>query len=225
MPRPLRFKADTSCRDVTVRGSTRVGEGIPCSPPKVFTQLHRALWRCAATLRTVRVGMQGIVARQSGRGMRSIRYTVTRLLVLHVKSGERAEASFDDFARLLEPTDVVVVNDAATIPGSVFGATLDSEPFELRLLSLPDARGEADAAVLGAGDWRTPTEKRAAPPAISAGSSLLVCGLRARVVRAEGRRVRVAFEGDRDEAVARLYRAGKPVQYAHIAERLPLWDV
>jgi S-adenosylmethionine:tRNA ribosyltransferase-isomerase len=149
----------------------------------------------------------------------------TRLLVLHAKSGEKAEASFDDFARLLDPRDVVVVNDAATIPGSVFGATTNDEPFELRLLSLPDARGEADAAVLGAGDWHTPTEKRSAPPRLVAGSALRVSGLAARVVRAEGRRVRVAFDGDRDAAVSRLYRAGKPVQYAHIAEALPLWDV
>jgi S-adenosylmethionine:tRNA ribosyltransferase-isomerase len=149
----------------------------------------------------------------------------TRLLVLRADTGEKAEASFDDFARLLEPSDVVVVNDAATIPGSVFGATLHGEPFELRLLSLPDARGEADAAVLGAGDWHTPTEKRAAPPSLAAGASLIVSGLAARVVRAQGRRVRIAFEGDRDGAVSRLYRAGKPVQYAHIAEPLPLWDV
>ncbi len=158
----------------------------------------------------------------------------TRLLVLRADSGEKAEASFDDFARLLEPSDVVVVNDAATIPGSVFGATLRGEPFELRLLSLPDVRGEADAAVLGAGDWHTPTEKRAAPPSLAAGASLVVSGLAARVVRAQGRRVRIAFEGDHaggsavfdhDSAVSRLYRAGKPVQYAHIAEPLPLWDV
>jgi S-adenosylmethionine:tRNA ribosyltransferase-isomerase len=149
----------------------------------------------------------------------------TRLLVLHAKSGEKEEASFDDFARLLDPSDVVVVNDAATIPGSVFGATKNDEPFELRLLSLPDARGEADAAILGAGDWHTPTEKRSAPPSLSAGSALRVSGLDARVVRADGRRVRIVFEGDRDGAVSRLYRAGKPVQYAHIAEPLPLWDV
>ncbi|HEX4512369.1 MAG TPA: S-adenosylmethionine:tRNA ribosyltransferase-isomerase [Polyangiaceae bacterium] len=150
----------------------------------------------------------------------------TRLLVLRANTGEKAEASFDDLARLLAPSDVVVVNDAATIPGSVFGATRDGAPFELRLLSLPDARGEADAAVLGAGDWHTPTEKRAAPPSLARGASLVVSGLTARVVRVDGaRRVRVAFEGDRDDAVSRLYRAGKPVQYAHITEPLPLWEV
>ena len=149
----------------------------------------------------------------------------TRLLVLHAKSGERAEAPFEDFARLLEPSDVVVVNDAATIPGSVFGATSKGEPFELRLLSLPDARNEVDAALLGAGDWRTPTEKRAAPPSLASGATLVVSGLRARVVHVEGRRVRVAFGADHDDATARLYRAGKPVQYAYIAAPLPLWDV
>jgi S-adenosylmethionine:tRNA ribosyltransferase-isomerase len=149
----------------------------------------------------------------------------TRLLVLHAKSGDMREASFDDFARLLEPSDVVVVNDAATIPGSVFGAAANGEPFELRLLSLPDGRGECDAALLGAGDWHTPTEKRAAPPKLAVGNALVIGGIAARIVRLDGRRARVAFDGDRDSAVSRLYRAGKPVQYAHISEPLPLWEV
>ena len=149
----------------------------------------------------------------------------TRLLVLGSTSGDRREASFDDFPRLLDPSDVVVVNDAATIPASVFGETRRGEPFELRFLSLPDERDEADAALLGAGDWHTPTEKRSAPPAFAAGDALVVGGLLAHVVTATGRRVRVRFEVPRDDAIARLYRAGKPVQYTHIREPLPLWEV
>src|SRR6185312_7455345 len=97
---------------------------------------------------------------------------------------------------------------------------------------LPDDRGELDAVVLGVGaiganapdqeTWHTPTEKRPAPPPLAPGDRVLG----ATVLRAlASRRVRLRFEGDHDDVVASLYRAGKPVQYAHIPAPLPLWDV
>jgi S-adenosylmethionine:tRNA ribosyltransferase-isomerase len=150
----------------------------------------------------------------------------TRLLVLHAASGDVREAAFDDFSRMLSPGDVVVVNDAATIPSSVFGETARGEGLELRLLGLPDERGECDVVVLGEGDYRTPTERRKDPPALAPGDALLAGGVEARVVSiAAARRAHVRFEVEHDAAVARLYRAGRPVQYAHIREPLPLWDV
>ena len=145
----------------------------------------------------------------------------TRLLVVRVASGRFHEAPRDELASLLDPRDVVVVNDAATLPASIFG-----DGIEARLLGVPDASGECDAVVLGAGDWRTPTERRAPPPPLAVGDRVALGGLEAVVVRAPGgRRVRLRFLADRDAAVARLYAAGKPVQYAHIREPLPLWDV
>ncbi len=149
----------------------------------------------------------------------------TRLLVVRVASGDVSEARFDGFARLLSAGDVVVLNDAATLPASVFGATARGEPLELRLLAMPDASGACDAVVLGAGDYRTPTERRAPPPPLALGGALSVSGLEAVVTRVgTERRVRLRFQ-DREDAIARLYRAGKPVQYAHVREPLALWDV
>jgi len=88
-------------RGVTVRWSTRTGRAIPCSLPKVFTQRQRALWRWAAMLRTVRVGMPGIAARQRRSGMRSTRYAVTRLFVPQAAS--RASCISGDRSTRLPP--------------------------------------------------------------------------------------------------------------------------
>ena len=147
----------------------------------------------------------------------------TRLLVIQPRI---REAPFADLAEHFHAGDVLVVNDAATIPSSIFGETEDGAPIELRLLALPDETREADVVVLGAGNFRTPTELRAPPPALRAGDLLLVADLEATVVSAgRARQVRVRFERPRDEVIAELYRVGRPVQYAHIHEPLPLWDV
>jgi len=156
----------------------------------------------------------------------------TRLLVVDVASRSFREAAPGDLPAFFGLGDVLVVNDAATMAASVLGTTERGEPIELRLLSLPDDRGELDAVVLGVGaiganapdqeTWHTPTEKRPAPPPLAPGDRVLG----ATVLRASAsRRVRLRFEGDHDDVVASLYRAGKPVQYAHIPAPLPLWDV
>jgi S-adenosylmethionine:tRNA ribosyltransferase-isomerase len=149
----------------------------------------------------------------------------TRLLVIRVGSGEVREAALTELPALLEPGDVMVVNDAATLPASIFGVTKKDVAIELRLLALPDPARTCDAVVFGAGDWHTPTEHRARPPVLSPGDGILVGGLDARVLSCNGRVVRLRFERDRDELIAALYRAGRPVQYAHMEGALPLWDV
>jgi S-adenosylmethionine:tRNA ribosyltransferase-isomerase len=150
----------------------------------------------------------------------------TRLLVIRVASRTVREASIAELPELLSPGDALVVNDAATLPASLFGRTRKNEPLELRLLALPGASRQCDVVVFGRGDWRTPTEHRAAPPPLSPGDVLLFDALEARVVSArDARRAVVVFERDRDEVVAALYRAGKPVQYAHMSGELHLWDV
>jgi len=150
----------------------------------------------------------------------------TRLLVVRVASRTFAEAPRDEIVRLLRPGDVVVVNDAATLPASIFGVSARGESLEVRLLSPPDASSECDAVVLGEGDWRTPTERRAPPPSLAPGEAITIAGASATVLRATAaRRVRLRFERPRDASIADLYRAGKPVQYAHISAPLPLWDV
>ena len=150
----------------------------------------------------------------------------TKLLVVRTKSRTFFAAPSGDLPRFFGPGDLLVVNDAATLPASLFGETSRGEPVEVRLLGLPDDAGECDAVVLGAGDWHTPTERRPPPPPLAPGDRLALRDLAATVLRAGGpRRARLRFEGGRDRAVARVYAAGKPVQYAHIVAPLPLWDV
>jgi len=164
-----------------------------------------------------------------------------RELRLLVVDGARATAPrlhrADELPSLLGPGDVVVVNDAATLPASIAARTREGEPVELRLVG---ARGDASgavrftAALLGAGDHRTPTEHRPAPPPLPAGTLLSAGPLSVEIVRAAPftpRLVDVGFRlRDRDEASlaeiwAALYVQGRPVQYAHVPSPLALWDV
>jgi S-adenosylmethionine:tRNA ribosyltransferase-isomerase len=123
--------------------------------------------------------------------------------------------------------DLVVVNDAATLPASLRGATATGEALEARLLASRD--GTWRAVLFGAGDWRTRTEDRPMPPRVRAGDSLAFgSGLDARVegIALSSERLvdlRFALEGDRFWSA--LYKEGRPVQYAHIAAPLALWHV
>lgn len=127
-------------------------------------------------------------------------------------------APFASLASRLAPGDLLVVNDAATFPGSLFG-TARGQPFELRVLGpLGDT---LDGVLLGAGDWRTRTEDRPPPPALSVGDHVQIAGERARVVAADGRRVSLAVR----DAIDLVYRRGAPIQYAHRTSALALWDV
>jgi len=136
----------------------------------------------------------------------------TRLLIVSVARHHFAEGSFAELPRLLSKGDVVVVNDAATLPASVVGHTVRGAPIELRLLALPNAERECDAVIFGAGDWHTPTERRSPPPSLSAGDALVFGSLEATVVLVQpAHRVHLRFERSRDETVAALYRQGRPV--------------
>jgi S-adenosylmethionine:tRNA ribosyltransferase-isomerase len=133
-----------------------------------------------------------------------------------------------DLARLLRAGDLLVVNDAATVPASLIATTRDESSVEVRLASrLDETRWRA--VVFGAGDWRTPTERRPAAPPLATGEELTFAfGLRARVEHVDGaapRLIVLAFGGDAAAFWARLYRQGRPVQYAHVARPLELWHV
>ncbi|HEU5294378.1 MAG TPA: S-adenosylmethionine:tRNA ribosyltransferase-isomerase [Burkholderiaceae bacterium] len=140
-----------------------------------------------------------------------------------------ARARLIDFLR---PGDLVVANDAATLPASLYGV---HEPtgsaIEVRLagrrsLRVDDVR-EFSAVVFGAGDHRTRTEERPLPPPLRAGDALALGPLRATVQRTLGhpRLIALRFEGDADAIWAGIARHGKPIQYAHIEDPLALWDV
>jgi S-adenosylmethionine:tRNA ribosyltransferase-isomerase len=107
----------------------------------------------------------------------------TRLLVIDPCSHQRQDAQISDLPRYLRPGDLLVLNDAATLPGSLPAHTARGEPIELRLAG-PAERDQFQAVVFGAGDYRTRTEDRAAPPELAAGDEIRIgdgTGLTARV--------------------------------------------
>lgn len=146
-----------------------------------------------------------------------------RLVSIDRASGRIALSDFLQLPELFRAGDVVVVNDAATLPGSLRGATADGAQFELRLAG-PIELGRLTGVILGDGDWRTRTEDRAAPPRLAAGDVVSIAGIAARVAVADGRRIEVEAASD-DELWRALYSNGAPVQYAYRNDPLPLHAV
>jgi len=134
-----------------------------------------------------------------------------------------------EFANLLRPGDVVVANDAATLPASLSGQhSRTGRRIEVRLAgreSLDEIR-QFSAVVFGEGDFRTPTEDRSKPPALKRGDRLELGRLRGTVVRLlnHPRLILLQFEGSPWEIWEGLARHGRPVQYAHVPTPLAVWD-
>ena len=154
-----------------------------------------------------------------------------KLLVVNA-AGLLQYAPRSELARFLRRGDLLVANDAATLPASLHGLHLRSGGLvEVRLagrrsLAVDDVR-EFTAIVFGAGDHRTRTEDRASPPPLLAGDGLHLGPLHATVQRSLGhpRLIELRFDGDPDSVWAGLARHGRPIQYAHITRPLALWDV
>ena len=153
-------------------------------------------------------------------------------LLVASRDGALESAPRSRFADLVSPGDLVVANDAATLPASLAGRHERSgRSIELRLArraSFDDESWRAfQAVVFGEGDSRLPTERRLAPPALIEGDVLLLGPLEARVTRILGhpRFVEIEFRETADAIREGLARHGRPVQYAHVARPLALWDV
>jgi S-adenosylmethionine:tRNA ribosyltransferase-isomerase len=154
-----------------------------------------------------------------------------RLLVID-RHGELHHAERSHLARWLRPGDLLVANDAATLPASLHGTHLRTgEPIEVRLAGRASLRVDAvhtfTAIVFGAGDFRTRTEDRPPPPALHAGDRLQLGPLQATVARLldHPRLIELRFDGDADAIWAGIARHGRPIQYAHVPQPLALWDV
>lgn len=163
-----------------------------------------------------------------------------RLLAVDRDSGALRDLAIVDLPALLRAGDLLVVNDAATLPASLRARVAGGAPLELRLtggLVGPLAR----AVLFDADDWRTPTERRRAPPRLAVGDRLLFeapgpaghvpndpSGLRAELVAVDPRAARlVTLRFDRGDAAlwSALYRLGRPIQYSYLREPLALWSV
>jgi S-adenosylmethionine:tRNA ribosyltransferase-isomerase len=154
-----------------------------------------------------------------------------RLLVVD-GAGVLQHAERARLADHLSPGDLLVANDAATLPASLTGVhEASGATIEVRLagrasLAVDDVR-HFTALVFGAGDHRTRTEDRPAPPDLHAGDRLELGPLCATVLHTLGhpRLVALAFAGAPDLVWAGIARHGKPIQYAHVAQPLALWDI
>lgn len=153
-------------------------------------------------------------------------------LALHVTSSVRLLISdplhvtdFSELPRHLKSGDLLVLNDAATFPGSVHfqrrGLRLEARFFEKTVRGFK-------AVLFGPGDFHTRTEDRAPPPWLPLGETLVIAGLHAEIVDVSPlspRLVELAFDATDDEQWAALYAHGHVIQYAHRPHTLPLWAV
>jgi S-adenosylmethionine:tRNA ribosyltransferase-isomerase len=154
-----------------------------------------------------------------------------KLLVVDGK-GRIHHALRSELVDLLCPGDLLIANDAATLPASLHGEHVPTGArIEVRLAGrrslAPEAIDRFDALVFGAGDFRTRTEDRPAPPALAPGDRLALGRLSA-VVQAlldHPWLVSLWLEGPADIVWAQLARHGRPIQYAHVSAPLALWDV
>ena len=143
----------------------------------------------------------------------------SRLLVADPDSGAMRLGALDD---VLAAGDVVVVNDAATLPASLRGMTTGGDPIELRLATPPEIGW---AIVMGAGDWRIDTDHRPAPPILAVGDRLRFEALIARVVAISpqsARLVQVRFDREGASLWHALYAIGEPIRYRYLDRAWPL---
>jgi S-adenosylmethionine:tRNA ribosyltransferase-isomerase len=153
-----------------------------------------------------------------------------RLLVVDT-SGHVTHQNRADFPTLLDTGDLVIANDAATMPASLFGVHVGTgRPVEIRLAGrrslLPRDIARFTAVAFGAGDFHTPTEQRPLPPAFKPGESLRLGPLHAVVIAVLGhpRLIEIEFQQSAEETWEGLARHGRPIQYAYMQEPLAIWD-
>jgi len=150
-----------------------------------------------------------------------------RLLRIDPRRGVFENRRLVELPELLQRGDLLVVNDAATLPASIHGKTTAGAAIEVRLLG---RREDVWTAVLfGAGDWRLRTEDRPAPVVLRPGDGIRFgedLGATVRTVsELSPRLVDLAFDRDGAAFWQALYRHGRPIQYSYLQAPLQLWDV
>jgi S-adenosylmethionine:tRNA ribosyltransferase-isomerase len=151
--------------------------------------------------------------------------TEERLLVLDVARSAVNDATVGTLPQFLRVHDLIVVNDAATLPASLRCAELG---VEVRLAQ-PVGEGRWRAVLFGVGDWRMRTEDRPAPPRFEVGRELSFgSGLAAHieeVSEVSPRLVTLRFAASGAAFWSALYRAGRPVQYSYVERPLAQFHV
>lgn len=169
-----------------------------------------------------------------------------RLLVVDSSRGAFRDARITDLPGLLHPGDLLVLNDAATLPASLRARAPAGAAIEIRLVRHLDD-SEWNAVLLGEGDWRIPTELRDTPAKVSVGDWLQISlgavsdrlgpqrapmqsgeDFGAEVVaisEVSDRFVTVRFNRRGPEMWTGIYAYGRPIQYSYLKNDLALWSV
>lgn len=159
------------------------------------------------------------------------RPTDAKLLVVDEKRNliHVPRSAFVDFLRA---DDLVIANDAATLPASLTGIhEATGKTIEVRLAGRPSLDpkdvNRFSAVVFGEGDFHMRTEDRPLPPPLHTGDTLVLGPLHATIEKLLGheRLVSLHFDGTADEVWSGLASHGKPIQYSHLQSSLELWDV
>lgn len=153
--------------------------------------------------------------------------------LLHLdQHGAIRHAPRSQLAEFLRPGDLVIANDAATMPASLHGVhARTGRSIEVRLAGKPSLAfrdvQRFIAIVFGSGDYHMRTEDRPLPPQFEVGDELELGSLLARVERVLGhpRLLSLRFEAEANALWRGLATHGRPIQYAHMSEPLALWDV
>ena len=151
-----------------------------------------------------------------------------KLLVVR-SSGQLEHWQRADFVRLFQAGDLVIANDAATMPASLSGRHVRSgRHVEVRLAGRDslDQVSRFSAVLFGPGDFRIRTEDRALPPPVEPGDGLALGPLHARIVglHHHPRLIALEFIGPAGTIWEGLAKHGRPIQYSHLTTPLALWD-
>ena len=153
-----------------------------------------------------------------------------KLLVIDER-GHLAHHHAGDLPKFLNRGDLVVANDAATLPASLQGVHVPTgEAVEIRLAGRASLESAAvqrfTTVVFGAGDYRTPTEHRPPPPRLRTGDELTLGPLRASVARvlSHPQLIELTFAHPPAAIWEGIARHGRPIQYAYVPEPLAIWD-
>ncbi len=151
-----------------------------------------------------------------------------RLLQVDPVARTVSDRRLPDLPSLLRANDVLVVNDAATLPASLSGSTRLG-PVEARLAGPGETDRDWTAVIFGAGSWRQRTEDRPPPPALTAGDVIRFGDELSAEVRGVSpvspRLVDLRFAEQGASLWSALYRQGRPVQYSYLCGPLALWHV
>jgi S-adenosylmethionine:tRNA ribosyltransferase-isomerase len=113
----------------------------------------------------------------------SPRHDKSRVRLLVAKGCDLDDSSISLLPDYLRSGDLLVVNDASTLPASLAGCDAAGRPLEVRLVAQLDEH-VWQAVVFGEGDWHARTEDRPAPPKLTEGTEIMFSEeFRARILK------------------------------------------